>query len=147
MPASPIHLHFFARSSAGREPALALTCAKRRLLSERPRPKVISHRRPIQRKYKDIRPRRSHRPDFREIYIFSPRIACNFITTDLLGSMECAASVAGSKLILVLGHSECGAVKGACDSVEVGNLTSTLANILERSTLLSGLAGWLRKVI
>lgn len=61
--------------------------------------------------------------------IFSPRIAGNFITTDLLGSMEFAAGVAGSKLIVVLGHSECGAVKGACDGVEVGNLTSTLANI------------------
>jgi carbonic anhydrase len=61
--------------------------------------------------------------------LFTPRIAGNFVTTPLLGSMEFAAGVAGSKLIVVLGHTECGAVKGACDGVEVGNLTDTLAHI------------------
>jgi len=61
--------------------------------------------------------------------IFSPRIAGNFVTGDILGSMEFAAAIAGSKLIVVLGHTECGAVKGACDNVEVGNLTQTLSNI------------------
>jgi carbonic anhydrase len=61
--------------------------------------------------------------------IFTPRIAGNFVNTDILGSMEFATKVAGSKLIVVLGHSSCGAVKGACDHVELGNLTTTLANI------------------
>ena len=62
--------------------------------------------------------------------IFTPRIAGNFVNTDIIGSMEFATAVAGSKLIVVLGHSECGAVKGACDGVELGNLTSTLANLM-----------------
>ena len=61
--------------------------------------------------------------------IFSIRIAGNFVNTDILGSMEFAAAVAGSKAIVVLGHTECGAVKGACDNVEMGNLTHTLSNI------------------
>lgn len=61
--------------------------------------------------------------------IFSARVAGNFINTDILGSLEFATAVAGSKVIVVLGHTECGAVKGACDRVEMGNLTSTLANI------------------
>lgn len=61
--------------------------------------------------------------------IFSPRIAGNFVNTDILGSMEFATAAAGSKLIVVLGHTECGAVKGACDNVELGNLTQTLSNI------------------
>lgn len=61
--------------------------------------------------------------------IFSPRIAGNFVNTDILGSMEFATRVAGSKVIVVLGHTACGAVKGACDHVELGNLTHTLANI------------------
>ena len=62
--------------------------------------------------------------------IFTPRIAGNFVNTDILGSMEFATAVAGSKLIVVLGHTACGAVKGACDHVEVGNLTHTLSNIM-----------------
>ncbi len=61
--------------------------------------------------------------------IFSPRIAGNFVNADILGSMEFATAAAGSKLIMVLGHTECGAVKGACDNVELGNLTQTLSNI------------------
>ena len=61
--------------------------------------------------------------------IFSARVAGNFINTDILGSMEFATAVAGSKLIMVLGHTECGAVKGACDHVELGNLTHTLSNL------------------
>ena len=61
--------------------------------------------------------------------IFSARVAGNFVNTDILGSLEFATAVAGSRLIVVLGHTECGAVKGACDHVELGNLTSTLANI------------------
>lgn len=61
--------------------------------------------------------------------IFTARVAGNFVNTDILGSMEFATAVAGSKLIVVLGHTECGAVKGACDRVEMGNLTHTLGNL------------------
>jgi len=61
--------------------------------------------------------------------IFNIRIAGNFINEDILGSMEFACKAAGSKLILVLGHSSCGAVKGACDHVELGNLTGLLDKI------------------
>ena len=49
--------------------------------------------------------------------VFSVRIAGNIVNTDILGSMEFACKVAGSKLIVVLGHSKCGAIKGACDHV------------------------------
>ncbi len=61
--------------------------------------------------------------------VFSVRIAGNVVNTDILGSMEFACKVAGSKLIVVLGHSKCGAVKGACDHVEMGNLTNLLSKI------------------
>jgi len=61
--------------------------------------------------------------------IFSIRIAGNFVNEDILGSMEFACKVAGAKLILVLGHSACGAIKGACDGVELGNLTGMLGKI------------------
>jgi carbonic anhydrase len=61
--------------------------------------------------------------------IFSVRIAGNIINEDILGSMEFACKVAGSKVIVVLGHTKCGAVKGACDHVEMGNLTALLSKI------------------
>jgi len=61
--------------------------------------------------------------------IFSIRIAGNIINEDILGSMEFACKVAGSKIIVVLGHSKCGAIKGACDQVELGNLTGLLHKI------------------
>ena len=61
--------------------------------------------------------------------IFSPRIAGNFANTDIIGSIEFATELAGAKLIVVLGHTECGAVKGACDNVQLGNLTQTLSNL------------------
>lgn len=61
--------------------------------------------------------------------IFSVRIAGNIVNTDILGSMEFACKVAGSKLIVVLGHTKCGAVKGACDHVEMGNLTELLSKL------------------
>ena len=61
--------------------------------------------------------------------IFSIRIAGNFLNDDILGSMEFACHVAGAKLVVVLGHSECGAIKGACDKVELGHLTAVLAQI------------------
>ena len=61
--------------------------------------------------------------------IFSVRIAGNIVNTDILGSMEFACKVAGSKLIVVLGHTKCGAIKGACDHVEMGNLTKLLSKL------------------
>jgi carbonic anhydrase len=61
--------------------------------------------------------------------IFAVRIAGNFVNVDILGSLEYATQVAGAKLIVVLGHTDCGAVKGAVDDVKLGNLTATLASI------------------
>jgi carbonic anhydrase len=60
---------------------------------------------------------------------FSPRIAGNFVNEDILGSMEFASKVAGSKLILVLVHTKCGAIKGACDNAELGNLTALVQKL------------------
>lgn len=61
--------------------------------------------------------------------IFSARIAGNFVNEDILGSMEFACKLAGTKLIVVLGHTSCGAVKGACDNAQLGNLTNMLGKI------------------
>lgn len=61
--------------------------------------------------------------------IFSVRIAGNFVNEDILGSMEFACKLAGTKLIVVLGHTSCGAVKGACDNAKLGNLTGMLDKI------------------
>jgi carbonic anhydrase len=61
--------------------------------------------------------------------IFSVRVAGNIVNTDILGSLEYATQVAGTKLIVVLGHSDCGAIKGAVDDVKLGNLTQMLTNI------------------
>jgi carbonic anhydrase len=61
--------------------------------------------------------------------IFSVRIAGNIVNEDILGSMEFACKLAGAKIIVVLGHSNCGAIKGACDHVVMGNLTTLLAKI------------------
>jgi carbonic anhydrase len=61
--------------------------------------------------------------------IFSCRIAGNILNEDILGSMEFACKVAGAKLVMVLGHSECGAIKGACNNVKMGNLTGLLKKI------------------
>lgn len=61
--------------------------------------------------------------------VFSIRIAGNVLNEDILGSMEFACKIAGSKLIVVLGHTKCGAVKGACANVEMGNLTGLLGKI------------------
>ena len=61
--------------------------------------------------------------------IFVGRVAGNFVNEDLLGSMEFACKVAGAKLILVMGHQHCGAVKGAIDDVKLGNITAMLAKI------------------
>ncbi|WP_347923439.1 carbonic anhydrase family protein [Pontimicrobium sp. SW4] len=61
--------------------------------------------------------------------VFVARVAGNFENTDILGSMEYSCKVAGSKLVFVLGHEACGAVKAACDGVELGNITHLLSNI------------------
>lgn len=61
--------------------------------------------------------------------VFSVRIAGNVVSENVLGSLEYAAGVSGSKLIMVMGHTNCGAVKGACDHVEFGNLTGLLNKI------------------
>jgi len=62
--------------------------------------------------------------------VFSVRIAGNFVNEDILGSMEFACKLAGTKVVLVLGHTSCGAIKGACDHTRLGNLTA-LINKLE----------------
>ncbi|WP_048330849.1 carbonic anhydrase family protein [Bizionia psychrotolerans] len=61
--------------------------------------------------------------------IFSVRIAGNFVNEDILGSMEFGCKLAGTKLIVVLGHTSCGAIKGACDDAQLGNLTKMLSKI------------------
>tara|TARA_R110002049_G_scaffold181169_4_gene348237 strand:- start:3533 stop:4162 length:630 start_codon:yes stop_codon:yes gene_type:complete len=61
--------------------------------------------------------------------VFSVRIAGNFVNEDILGSMEFGCKLAGTKLIVVLGHTSCGAIKGACDNAELGNLTKMLSKI------------------
>ncbi|MEO8117166.1 MAG: carbonic anhydrase family protein [Bacteroidota bacterium] len=71
--------------------------------------------------------------------IFSIRIAGNILNDDILGSMEYACKISGSKLIVVLGHTKCGAISGACDHVELGHITGLLEKIkpaieLEKTT-------------
>ncbi|UII77855.1 carbonic anhydrase [Flagellimonas sp. HMM57] len=61
--------------------------------------------------------------------IFSARVAGNIVNEDILGSMEFACKLAGTKIIVVLGHTSCGAVKGACDDAKMGNLTVLLSKI------------------
>lgn len=61
--------------------------------------------------------------------IFDARIAGNFVNEDILGSMEFACKIMGAKLILVVGHTNCGAIKGAIDDAELGNLTQLLDKI------------------
>ena len=73
--------------------------------------------------------------------IFAPRIAGNFANTDILGSMEFATAAAGSKVVVVLGHTACGAVKGTADGVELGNLTHTLSNIAPAMYSVDGFEG------
>ena len=60
---------------------------------------------------------------------FNARIAGNVVNDDLLGSLEFACAVAGAKVLLLLGHTACGAIKGAIDDVEMGNLTGLLARV------------------
>ena len=62
--------------------------------------------------------------------IFNARVAGNIVNDDILGSIEYGCKVAGSKLVVVMGHTSCGAVKGACDHVELGNITTLLSKIM-----------------
>jgi len=66
--------------------------------------------------------------------IFNARVAGNFINEDILGSLEFACKLAGSKVVVVMGHTSCGAVKGACDNAQLGNLTQ----MLDKTMLQSG---------
>ena len=61
--------------------------------------------------------------------LFNARVAGNIVDEDILGSLEFASKLAGAKLIVVLGHTSCGAIKGACDDAKLGNLTTLLAKI------------------
>jgi len=61
--------------------------------------------------------------------VFSARVAGNIVNEDLLGSMEYACKVVGSKIVVVLGHTKCGAVTAACQNVELGNITALLSKI------------------
>ncbi len=76
--------------------------------------------------------------------LFITRVAGNIINRDILGSLEYACSIAGSRLILVLGHTACGAVKGAIDNVKLGNLTSTLKPIRQLIPTVEFIEGELR---
>ena len=69
--------------------------------------------------------------------VFVARVAGNFENVDILGSMEYSCKVAGSKLVFVLGHESCGAVKAACDGVELGNITAMLDNIVPAAKMSS----------
>jgi len=73
--------------------------------------------------------------------IFNARVAGNIVDPDLAGSMEYACKVAGSKLVLVMGHTSCGAVKGAIDQVQLGNLTQLLEKIYPAVEALSNFPG------
>ena len=73
--------------------------------------------------------------------IFVGRVAGNFVNEDLLGSMEFACKVAGAKLVFVLGHQHCGAVKGAIDDVKLGNITAMLAKIKPAVAMSQDFAG------
>lgn len=61
--------------------------------------------------------------------IFSVRIAGSFVNEDILGSLEFACKLAGSKLVVDLGHTACGAIKGACDNATLGNLTALISKL------------------
>ena len=70
--------------------------------------------------------------------LFVARVAGNFTNDDILGSFEFASKLGGSKLIVVMGHTECGAVKGACDAAQIGLLSTTLASINPAVTAVEG---------
>lgn len=73
--------------------------------------------------------------------LFAARVAGNFVNTDIIGSLEFATRVAGARLIVVIGHTDCGAIKGAIDNVKLGLLTDTLENIKPAVTANAAFAG------
>jgi len=73
--------------------------------------------------------------------IFNARVAGNIADADLVGSMEFACKVSGAKLVVVMGHTSCGAIKGACDRVELGNLTGLLDKIQPAVTAVQDVTG------
>ncbi|HEY2573361.1 MAG TPA: carbonic anhydrase family protein [Verrucomicrobiaceae bacterium] len=73
--------------------------------------------------------------------LFNARIAGNIADADLVGSMEFACKVSGAKLVVVMGHTSCGAIKGACDRVELGNLTGLLDKIQPAVAAVRGVPG------
>lgn len=70
--------------------------------------------------------------------MFNARIAGNFVNRDILGSLEFACKVSGAKLILIMGHTDCGAIKSACNNVVMGNITAMLANIMPAVNAVKG---------
>ncbi len=73
--------------------------------------------------------------------VFSVRVAGNIINEDILGSMEYACKVAGSKIVVVMGHTKCGAVTSACKHIELGNITPLLNKIKPAVTLIEAKNG------
>ena len=73
--------------------------------------------------------------------VFAARIAGNFVNTDIIGSLEFATKLAGAKVIVVLGHTGCGAIKGAVDGAKLGNLTAMLQNFAPALAATAGVAG------
>jgi carbonic anhydrase len=74
--------------------------------------------------------------------MFSVRVAGNIVNEDVLGSMEYACKVAGSKIVVVMGHTKCGAVTSACNNVEVGNITSLLSKIKPSVEIVKNEGNW-----
>jgi carbonic anhydrase len=73
--------------------------------------------------------------------VFNARIAGNFVNTDILGSIEFATKVSGAKVILIMGHTNCGAIKSAIDNVQLGNITAMLSNIKPAVESVTGVTG------
>lgn len=73
--------------------------------------------------------------------IFVPRIAGNYAPTGILGSMEFATAITGAKAVVVVGHTNCGAIKGACDNVQMGNLTKVIQSVRPAVEKTPGFAG------
>ncbi len=73
--------------------------------------------------------------------VFNARIAGNFVNTDILGSIEFATKVSGAKVILIMGHTNCGAIKSAVDNVQLGNITAMLSNIKPAVESVTGISG------
>lgn len=73
--------------------------------------------------------------------VFAARIAGNFVNTDIIGSLEFATKITGARAIVVLGHSECGAIKGTISNAQLGNLTATLSNIEPAVVAVRGFEG------